>query len=35
MMLRNEPWGSREYHVRDLSGYILRFNGESKESFTR
>ncbi|MEK6282804.1 MAG: VOC family protein [Acidobacteriota bacterium] len=29
MTIRNEPWGSREYHVRDPSGYILRFSGEA------
>jgi uncharacterized glyoxalase superfamily protein PhnB len=24
----NEPWGSREYHVTEPNGYILRFSGE-------
>jgi uncharacterized glyoxalase superfamily protein PhnB len=28
MTIRDEPWGSREYHVRGVSGYILRFSGE-------
>jgi catechol 2,3-dioxygenase-like lactoylglutathione lyase family enzyme len=26
----NEPWGSREYHVEDPSGYTLRFSGEPR-----
>lgn len=30
MPITNEPWGSREYHVRAPSGYILRFSGEIK-----
>ena len=29
MTIRDEPWGSREYRVRDLSGYILRFSGDA------
>lgn len=28
MAITNEPWGSREYHVRELNGYRLRFSGE-------
>ena len=26
--IRNEPWGSREYHVTTPQGYVLRFSGE-------
>jgi catechol 2,3-dioxygenase-like lactoylglutathione lyase family enzyme len=29
--IRDEPWGSREYHVRDPDGYVLRFSGEPLE----
>lgn len=28
MPIQNEPWGSREYHVTDPNGYVLRFSGE-------
>jgi uncharacterized glyoxalase superfamily protein PhnB len=28
MPITNEPWGSREYHVREINGYKLRFSGE-------
>ena len=32
MTIRDEPWGSREYHVRDPAGYLLRFSGERVQS---
>lgn len=32
MTIRDEPWGTREYHVRDPAGYVLRFSGESAEA---
>lgn len=28
MPIRNEPWGAREYRVREPTGYVLRFSGE-------
>ena len=29
MAITNEPWGAREYHVREGNGYKLRFSGEA------
>jgi uncharacterized glyoxalase superfamily protein PhnB len=28
MEIRNEPWGTREYTVREPNGYLLRFAGD-------
>jgi hypothetical protein len=30
MTIRNEPWGAREYRVREPTGYVLRFSGEAR-----